>query len=192
MKSTDNQNELFDIVDEDDNVVGKATRGEVHKNKNLIHRSVGVIVFDSRGRVFLQQRSATKDTDPLKWTISASGHVNTKIKDQRSKIKNTCLAGRQADQKSKIYEEAAHRELKEELGIDLEIEPVCKYICREPNETEIQMVYKAYSDGPFKLHRDEIEQGKFFTRNELVRLVKLGKLEMSFSGKIAIKKIGWI
>ena len=184
-KITDNQDEVFDVVDENDNVIGRATRGEVHKNKDLIHRSVGVVVFDKRGRVFLQQRSATKDTDPLKWTISASGHVNRKIKDQKSKIKNK-------NQKAKIYEEAAHRELVEELGMDLPLKIVCKFLCRELKETEIQMLFKAYSDGPFKLHRDEIEQGKFFTRKELIEAVKKGEIELSFSGKMALEKIGFI
>lgn len=167
INTTDNQNELFDIVDENDNVVGKATRGEVHKNKNLIHRSVGVIVFDKKGRVFLQQRSATKDTDPLKWTISASGHLES----------------------GGSYEEAAHRELVEELGVDLPLKIVCKFLCREIKETEMQMLYKAYSDGPFKLHPQEINQGKFFTRKELIEAVKKGEIELSFSGKMALKKL---
>lgn len=180
---TDNQNEIFDIVNEKDEVIGQAARGEVHKNKNLIHRSVGVIVFDKKGRVFLQQRSATKDTDPLKWTISASGHV---------------LSG-------DSYEETALRELKEELGLNLYkgtpcyarsplekafIESVCKYICREPNETEMQMLFKGYSDGPFKLHLEEIIQGKFFTQDELERLYREGKLDLSFSAKVSLGKVG--
>ena len=178
MKFTDNQNEVFDVVDENDNVIRQATRGEVHRDKNLIHRSVGVIVFDKKGRVFLQQRSATKDTDPLKWTISASGHVNRKIKN--------------TDKKSKIYEEAAHRELVEELGVDLPLKIVCKFLCRELKETEMQMLFKAYSDGPFKLHPQEINQGKFFTQKELNEAVKKGEIELSFSGKMALEKIGFI
>ena len=76
MKISDNQNEIFDVVDENDKVIGQARRGEAHRNKKLIHRSVGVLVFNKKGELFLQQRSATKDTDPLKWTISASGHVS--------------------------------------------------------------------------------------------------------------------
>src|SRR3989338_8379342 len=185
MKSTDNQDEVFDVVYEKYNVIGQATRGEVHKNKDLIHRSVGVIMFYKKGRVFLQQRSATKDTDPLKWTISAAGHGESKVKSQKSKVKIT-------DQIAKIYEEAAHRELVEELGVDLPLKIVCKFLCRELNETEMQMLFKAYSDGPFKLHPQEINQGKFFTQKELNEAVKKGEIELSFSGKMALEKIGFI
>jgi isopentenyldiphosphate isomerase len=217
MKTTDNQNELFNIVDEKDNVVGQATRGEVHKNKSLIHRSVGVVVFNSRGEIFLQQRSAGKDTDPRKWTISASGHVSAESAEVGhgffAYLQNSpALAGSNTvgvlkkhdlpadsyspsrhpqDPNAQVYEEAAHRELREELGADLDIEPVAKYICRAPNETEMQMLFKTTYNGPFRLHPAEIAQGKFFTQKELVESLKSGKLKLSFMGKVALRKLGW-
>jgi len=49
MKTTDNQEEIFDIVNEEDQVIGKTTRGETYKNKNLIHRSIYMAVFNSKG-----------------------------------------------------------------------------------------------------------------------------------------------
>src|SRR2546425_7943965 len=66
--------ELFDIVDDQDCVIGQAPRSEVHRRK-LLHRAVSIFVFDSRGRLLVQQRSATKDEYPLCYTSSASGHV---------------------------------------------------------------------------------------------------------------------
>ena len=168
---SDNQNEIFDVVDENDNVIGMRRRGEVHKNKDLIHRSIGVAVFNKKGEMFLQQRSATKDTDPQKWTISCSGHVN----------------------RGDTYENTAKRELQEELGIsNLELVLMTKFICRALHETEMQMLFETYFDGPFKLNSQEILQGKFFTQKELVKLVQLGELELSFMGKAALQKLGWI
>ena len=179
-KTTDDQNEIFDIVDENDKVIGKATRGEVHRDKKLIHRSIGVAVFNSKGEIFLQRRSATKDTDPLKWTISCSGHVNS----------------------GDSYEETVVRELKEELGILYKgttcrtargaLEIVAKYLCRAPNETEMQMLYKISYDGPFKLNEEEICQGKFFTRKELKETAERGIIELSFMGRKALEKVGWM
>src|SRR3990170_6634830 len=163
MKVSDNQSELFDIVDENDHVIGQATRGEVHKNKNLIHRSIGIIVFNKKSEIFLQQRSSTKDTDPLKWTISASGHV---------------LSG-------DSYEDTAKRELVEELGVNLRIEMVVKYLCYAPQETEMQKLFRAASNGPFDLHSEEIKQGKFFAQDELIKTLKQNKLQLSYSGKMS-------
>ena len=214
MKYTDNQNELFDIVDEDDQVIGQATRGEVHRNKNLIHRSIGVCVFNSKGEIYLQKRSSTKDTDPGKWTISCSGHVGTSVVIASAESAEVSLLfcappklvplsgtrGRGRAQKASLpadsrllseYEKAAHRELLEELGVDLKIEFVEKYICRSPKETEMQILYKAYSNGPFKLQPQEIEEGKFYTQKELKEAIKRGEILLSFSGRMSLEKIGW-
>lgn len=166
---TDNLEEIFDIVNENDQVIGQAKRSEVHKNRNLIHRSIGVVVFNGNGEVFLQQRSAGKDTDPFKWTISCSGHVN----------------------KGSTYEESAHRELTEELGVDLPLIPVTKYIYSDSVETEMAFIYKAFSEGPFNLNKAEILTGKFFSHERLIRDVEVGKIILSCSGKEALGKLGW-
>jgi isopentenyl-diphosphate delta-isomerase type 1 len=163
------EDELFDIVDENDNIIGRATRRQVHKNKKLIHRSVGVAVFDDGGRIFLQKRSKNKDTEPLKWTISCSGHV---------------VSG-------DTYEVIARRELMEELGMNLEITPIVKFICKAPYETEITMLYKSFSNGPFKLNSQEIIEGKFFTQKELNYEIKSGRIKLSFIGKKSLEKLGW-
>ncbi len=139
-KTTDNQGELFDLVNEHDQVIGKATRGECHTNKALIHRAVILIVHNNKGQVFLQQRSATKDMFPLLWTFSATGHV-------------TC---------SDNYIDTAVREAKEELGIDIskkELEFVTTVLVKSDQETEINAVFMLYHKGPFSLLAEEIKQG---------------------------------
>lgn len=166
----DNPNELFDIVNEKDQVVGRAKREEVHRNKKLIHRSIGVIIFNKKNEIFLQQRSKNKDLDPLKWTISCSGHV---------------LSG-------DTYKTTAHRELKEELGLDLKIIQIAKYLSRDPSETEMVCLYRGYSEGPFILNRNEIKNGRFFSLYELMGRVKKGTIELNFSAKTALYKTGWV
>jgi 16S rRNA (adenine1518-N6/adenine1519-N6)-dimethyltransferase len=91
--------EIFDVCDEHDRVIGRAPRSVVHARK-LLHRAVHIFVFNSRCELLLQRRTATKDECPLKLTSSASGHL---------------AAG-------ESYEHAALRELKEELGISGELE----------------------------------------------------------------------
>ena len=67
--------ELFDVVNERDEVIGQAPRSEVHRRK-LLHRAVHVMVVNSSGHVFLQKRSMRKDSFPGAWDSSASGHLN--------------------------------------------------------------------------------------------------------------------
>jgi hypothetical protein len=66
--------ERFDVVDEQDRVVGSAPRREVHA-RGLLHRAVHALVFDPAGRLLLQKRSATKDMYPNQWAASASGRL---------------------------------------------------------------------------------------------------------------------
>lgn len=86
--------ELLAIVDENDEVIGSKTRQEIHK-EGLRHRAVHILVFDREGHVCLQKRSMNKDVNPGAWDTSAAGHVDF----------------------GERYEDAAARELKEELGI---------------------------------------------------------------------------
>ena len=88
--------EIFDVVNERDEVIGRQTRGEVHR-LGLIHRAVHVLVFNAAGQVFLQKRSMKKDRQPGLWDSSASGHVD-------------------ADED---YDACAARELREEIGLQL-------------------------------------------------------------------------
>ncbi len=87
--------EYFDIVDEGGQVIGQSTRAECHTDPNLIHRAVHILVVDSQDRIFLQKRSPEKDIQPGKWDTSVGGHL---------------IAG-------ESYEQAALRELEEELGV---------------------------------------------------------------------------
>ena len=83
INTTDPQNEVFDVVNEKDEVVGEAIRGEVHRNPKLIHRAVHIWVLNDRGEILLQQRSLTKDKAPGQWDISCAGHVKKAVTPKR-------------------------------------------------------------------------------------------------------------
>ena len=63
--------EIFDVVNERDEVVGRAPRSEVHA-RGLLHRAVHVLVFNARDELFLQKRSMSKDREPGRWGANRS------------------------------------------------------------------------------------------------------------------------
>lgn len=139
----DNPDELFDLVDREDRVIGIVRRGEAHGNPALIHRSVQVLVFNAAGKLLLQRRSQRKDLFPGYYCASASGHVD----------------------RGEEYASAALREAYEELGITLpasDLALIGKTLVVSEPETEITTVFLAHADGPFNYHPTETEGGMFF------------------------------
>ena len=67
--------ELLEIVNEDDEVVGLAPRWQCHSDPAFMHRTVHVLIFTSKSNLVLQLRSMTKDIAPGKWDTSVGGHV---------------------------------------------------------------------------------------------------------------------
>jgi len=138
--------ELLDVVDDSDSVIGQASRGEVHQ-RNLKHRAVHILVFSNSGKIFLQKRSSLKDRHPGVWDSSASGHLDAGEK----------------------YDVAAIRELKEELGFSPKtpLKPLFKLEASDATGQEFVWVYRCDSDGPFNLNKEEIEKGDWFSPAEL-------------------------
>jgi 16S rRNA (adenine1518-N6/adenine1519-N6)-dimethyltransferase len=141
--------ERFPVVDEEDRVLGDASRAEVHGN-NLRHRAVHILVFNSLGELFLQKRSRWKDRHPRLWDSSAAGHVDA----------------------GEDYDAAARRELQEELGVTAELTRVTKLCATEKTGHEFIWLYRAQHDGPFELARSEIEYGEFFPVNVVSEWIK--------------------
>ena len=143
--------EIFDVVNECDEVIGQAPRSEVHRRK-LNHRAVHVLVFNSRGDLFLQKRSMLKDCFPGAWDSSASGHLD-------------CGEG---------YDACAVREVREELGVELGRVPQRLFkvdACAETGQ-EFVWVYQCVHEGPFVLHPDEIEKGGWFAVEAIERWIQ--------------------
>jgi len=140
--------EIFDVVNDRDEVIGQKPRSEVHR-LGLQHRAVHVLVFNSGGQVFLQKRSMKKDRQPGLWDSSASGHLNA----------------------GEDYEACAVREPQEEIGLQLNQPPqrLFKFPASEETDQEHVWVYRCESEGPFKLDPEEVEKGEWFARDEVTR-----------------------
>ncbi len=130
--------ELLDVVDAEDRIVGRATRGEIHA-RGLMHRAVHILLFNRGGELFLQKRSLVKDENPGLWDSSAAGHVDS----------------------GEDYAACARREINEELGVDgdIELEVLFKLPATPLTGFEHCTVYRAVHDGPLRLDPDEIDDG---------------------------------
>jgi isopentenyldiphosphate isomerase len=138
--------ELFDVVNERDEVIDRKPRGEVHR-LGLRHRAVHVLVFNARGQVFLQKRSLTKDRQPGLWDSSVSGHVGA----------------------GESYDAAAARELQEEIGLHSDVTPrrLFKIDACPETDQEFVWVYCCQAEGPFVLDPEEIDRGEWFSTAEV-------------------------
>ena len=145
--------ELFDVVDAADRVIGQAPRREVHA-RSLHHRATHILVHDHTGRFFLQRRSLAKDTFPGCWDSSCSGHVDA----------------------GEDYATAARRELGEELGwhdASLPLRPLLKLPASPTTGHEfIQIYLMGPVDGPFTLQPEEISEGRWLTPEEIIAWIE--------------------
>ena len=64
---SDNNEEMFPVVDEEGNIIAAATRGECHNGSKLLHPVIHLHVFNSKGELYLQKRPDWKDIQPGKW-----------------------------------------------------------------------------------------------------------------------------
>lgn len=146
--------EIFDVVDEQDCVVGQAPRSVVHARK-LLHRAVHIFAFNSRGELLLQLRSATKDEFPLCYTSSASGHLGA----------------------GESYADAAPRELKEELGVSAPLEWLAKFPACPETAHEHTVLFRTAADAPIRadalrIDTGEIERVEFLSIDQIAALIE--------------------
>jgi isopentenyl-diphosphate delta-isomerase type 1 len=157
--------ELFDTVDEQDRVIGRASRRDVHA-RNLLHRAVHVLIHDEKGRIFLQRRSMKKDTFPGCWDSSCSGHLDA----------------------GENYVAAARRELGEELGwtdARLSLRPVVKLGASAKTGWEfIEVFLLGPVAGPFTLNPEEITEGRWISPADLA--LELARAPENFAGAMRL------
>jgi isopentenyl-diphosphate delta-isomerase type 1 len=142
--------EILDVVDENDCVIAIKTRGEIHA-EGLMHRAVHILLFNSKGELFLQKRSMSKDEQPGKWDSSAAGHVDS----------------------GEAYLDCARREITEELGIVAQqsMQVLFKLPASVLTGNEHCMVYRYIFDGPMVLQAEEIDDGQWLTVEAMDRRV---------------------
>ena len=139
--------ELFDVVNERNEVIGQKPRGQVHA-EGLMHRAVHVFVSNKRGQIYLQKRSHLKDVHPLAWDSSASGHLDV----------------------GENYATCALREVREELGIEVPLtQKIAEIPATDRTGMEFVELHSAEHGGPMKFAPDEIAMGEWFSPEQITQ-----------------------
>lgn len=140
---------LLILVDENDRPVGKMEKLPVHE-QGLLHRAFSIFIFNKKGEILLQQRADNKYHSAGFWS-------------------NTCCSHPEFGEDTK---EAAKKRLKEEMGLDCELEFKFKFIYKAEfanglTEHELDHVYFGITDElpiPDKL---EVNSWKYLGIKEL-------------------------
>lgn len=140
--------ELVDVVDDDDRVVATVTRAEM-RARRLQHRAVSIAVLGSDGRLLVHRRAQTKDVWPGLWDLAAGGVVGA----------------------GESYDDAARRELAEELGVDAVLEPLGEGRFADGSVALIGRGYLCTHDGPFTFTDGEIDEVRWVDRAGLTALM---------------------
>ena len=140
--------EFVQIVDENNEEIAALSR-RLMREQNLIHRASYVLVFNSRDELFVQQRTLSKDIYPGYHDVAAGGVV---------------VAG-------ESYEEAAERELAEELGVrDIPLLPCFDHYFEDEGNRVWGRVFRCRHEGPFTLQPEEVAGGRFMTLEQVMAL----------------------
>jgi 16S rRNA (adenine1518-N6/adenine1519-N6)-dimethyltransferase len=147
---SDDPTEYMDIVDEHDEVIGRDTRARVHANRE-IHRGVHVFVANRAGDLLLQRRSTQKRDYPGYWDASVGGQVGA----------------------GEGYEEAALRELEEELGCTApSLRLLAKYDSFSSRQREKRALFAFEAEGPFNYSSAEVAEVRFVSPAAVTRLLE--------------------
>jgi isopentenyl-diphosphate delta-isomerase type 1 len=156
--------EVIDVVNERDEVIGVKDKDAVHRDGDF-HRAARIYVVNSNGEILVHKRAATKKLNPDLWDVTVGGHVHS----------------------GETYEDAAKRELEEELGIrDNGLIEIGKWMghpnASSPLERLMVKIFLAKFDG----NAEELAFDKVEISN--VKFVGIPELEKICENKIERKK----
>jgi isopentenyl-diphosphate delta-isomerase type 1 len=174
------------LVDFDDKVIGHGSKAHSHEftsenPRGLLHRAFSVFLFDTTGRLLLQQRAADKITFPNVWTNTCCSHplYPTEVDDDAALNDGSVMA----------VKSAAIRKLYQELGIEAKDLPIkkFKYLTRlhywaadvvthgkmSPwGEQEIDYILFIQVDVKCKPNLEEVMDFKYVTEKELKAMME--------------------
>ena len=127
------------LVDEADREVGHMSKAQCHDGRGILHRAFSLLIFNPRGELLLQQRSAAKRLWPLYWSNSCCSHPR----------------------RAESMDTAIQRRLHEELGVRCALQFLFKFQYQaqwDANgaENELCSVYIGRTQNPIQADPEEI------------------------------------
>ena len=152
--------EILDIVDSNDQVIGSLPRSEAYSRGDCIIRGCWLFIQNSKGQLWIPRRVKTKPLFPDALDGSAVGHVSA----------------------GETYEEAAIRETEEEVGIKLNPEElVCigqmgpdQLASMKNNIRAFIKVYLLKSNKTPQFDKSEYSEYYWLTPEELIKRIDAG------------------
>jgi len=142
----------MDVVNKDDEIIGKASKREIYEKK-LLHRIVHVMIFNRNGEMLLQMRGNVSYC-PFHWSTSVGGHVRS----------------------GESCRDAALREYKEELGTNSKIELFSKdFFKGTQGPDKFLYTFKSVYDGPFNTDQKDVEKIGFFKIKGIEKMIENGE-----------------
>lgn len=146
------ESEELILVDENDVEIGTLSKAACHDGEGTLHRAFSLFIFNTRGELLLQQRSAAKRLWPLFWSNSCCSHPR---------------AGETMDV-------AVGRRLQQELGLSGELEFIYKFAYHANfgeagSERELCSVFLGRTDASAVANANEIAGVRYVTAQQLNR-----------------------
>ena len=143
--------EYLDLVDENDNVIGKEDRNIIYKKDLNNFRVINIMIINSENKIIVPKRSGNRRLFPNCYDCSVGGHVSS----------------------GETYEEAAYRELEEELGIsNVKLEEIGYFTPSELNTSSFSKMYKLIYDGDLNYDKDGIQEIFYMDKEEIRKLIE--------------------
>lgn len=155
-RETDHPEEMLDLVNEQDEVIGSVTRKEVYDKGLRNYRVVHAFIKNSEDKLWIPRRGSTKKLYPDGLDYSIGGHVES----------------------GETYDEALHKEAREEAGLDLTTIPYQEIARLNPYTHNVhcfQYVYEILSDTAPNFNTDDFSGYEWLSPNEIIERFENGE-----------------
>jgi len=159
--------EWVPLVDEQGRITGQAPRSQVHNGSKLLHPVVHLHVINHNKAILIQKRSMSKQIQPGKWDTAVGGHISV----------------------GETLEQALKKEAFEEIGlVDFSAKMIKTYKWESEVEAELVYVFVTHDYKNFKVHSDEVEEARFWTKNQIENNLGKGVFTPNFELEFGILK----